>query len=221
MPDATSAAPAPSQSNSDSTESAAAAESDAAVDNPDVFAALPMDAEWLNDTSTLIPPNAQPDDEFSYSFTIQPSARNYINAKPPKSVNASDDPYSATPPQLQPQLVKCNSVDDLRRIIFQRFSRALIGRALCDKMDVLLKPGNGRSKADVVGEWQLKAVTVVDMVNYFSSGTTTACTSFAGRSCPPGSPPIRTTPLFRAISSSLSTVRTSNSALPASDSIFN
>ena len=126
-----------------------------------------MDAEWLNDTSTLIPPNAQPDDEFSYSFTIQPSARNYINAKPPKSVNASDDPYSATPPQLQPQLVKCNSVDDLRRIIFQRFSRALIGRALCDKMDVLLKPGNGRSKADVVGEWQLKAVTVVDMVNYF------------------------------------------------------
>ena len=131
-----------------------------------------MDDEWLNDESTLTPPDDNPDDDFLYSFEIDPDFRNFLNAKRGKTggkkkTKASSDPSTSPPPQLKPQQVKCNTVDDLRRILFQRYGRGLIGRVMCDNMDVLLMRESDRSSTDTVTGWRMEPVSVVDMACYF------------------------------------------------------
>ena len=179
--DAATSSESPSQgaSNSSARSSAAqnstdpsttdASTSDPSPEDPDSFATLPMDEEWLNDESTLLPPDCNSDDDFRFSFTIVPQLRNYLNAKRPKGKAkvAPGDPYSSTAPEPKPQRVKCNSVSELRTILYRRYARGLIGRAVSDNMDTMLIAAKDRTSADVISGWRLEPVTVVDLTNYF------------------------------------------------------
>ncbi|ORZ34351.1 hypothetical protein BCR44DRAFT_351515 [Catenaria anguillulae PL171] len=124
-----------------------------AIEDP--HASLPMDDEWLNDTSTLISPDAQPNDHFRYSFTIQPKDSPLPQYEGDQHGHDRRRPLLGKPARAQlvaDQVIKCNSIDDLRRIIWRRYSRDIIGRAVSDNMDTMLKFTKTRT-AEQVGGW--------------------------------------------------------------------
>ena len=169
LPDTTSPAGASSSGDAGGTSSVDTPDgTDAVATNPEAVFNLPMDDEWLADDSILVPPDADPDGDFTYELTVDLVARNYVNAKASKAPSRrNEDPYSATPPKLKSQVIKCNSVSEFRQIIVQRYGRAIMGRAVSKNMDLMLVPLKSRNANDEVGDWQLTTASVLDIDNFF------------------------------------------------------
>ena len=94
---------------------------------------LPMDEEWFNDESVITPPGADAAASFRCTITIVPTLKSYFHAKPSKRAvrtpSASADAFDALPPllKLKSQTFKFNTIDQLRQMIWNRYSRALMG----------------------------------------------------------------------------------------------